>query len=141
MTTVYLYKKPGGSPYPSVREDLVNHLELLADGPDSVLVSVRGEDVWVPGGAFLQYGDGVFALDPLAPEPPPVQDFSHILITTETAPSFSVNERLGVVSAQCAHGMNLMKDLFSDIRNVVGGRSKTVERGVERWHGGSSRGA
>lgn len=128
MTTVYLYKKRGGSPYPSVKDDLVHYLEHLLDGADSVLVSIRGEDVWVPGGAFLEHGDEAFTL--VAGEPPP-PDYSRILITTEAAPSFSIDERLGVVSGQCAHGMNIVKDLFSDVRNIVGGRSKTIERGLK----------
>jgi len=31
------------------------------------------------------------------------------------------------VTAECAFGMNIFKDLFAGVRNIVGGRSKAVQ--------------
>ena len=38
-----------------------------------------------------------------------------------------IDRELGIVSAEVAYGMNLFKDLFKEVRDMVGGRSKAVE--------------
>lgn len=50
------------------------------------------------------------------------------IITTETQPNIRITKRLGIVSAEVAYGMNVFKDLFSSIRNVVGGRSEAIQK-------------
>ena len=51
-----------------------------------------------------------------------------ILLTTETAPNLNITKRIEIVTAECAFGMNLFKDLFAGVRNVVGGRSEAVQK-------------
>ena len=51
-----------------------------------------------------------------------------IMLTTETAPNLKIVKRLEIVTAECAFGMNMFKDLFAGVRNVVGGRSEAVQR-------------
>ena len=51
-----------------------------------------------------------------------------ILLTTETAPNLSITKRIEIVTAECAFGMNIFKDLFAGVRNVVGGRSEAVQK-------------
>ena len=51
-----------------------------------------------------------------------------MLLTTETQPNIRITKRLGIVSAEVAYGMNVFKDLFSSIRNVVGGRSEAIQK-------------
>lgn len=51
-----------------------------------------------------------------------------IMLTTETAPNLNIVKRLEIVTAECAFGMNMFKDLFAGVRNVVGGRSEAVQR-------------
>ena len=51
-----------------------------------------------------------------------------ILLTTETAPNLNITKRIEIVTAECAFGMNIFKDLFAGVRNVVGGRSKAVQK-------------
>lgn len=51
-----------------------------------------------------------------------------ILLTTETAPNLPIIERIEIVTAECAFGMNIFKDLFAAVRDVVGGRSKAVQK-------------
>ena len=36
-------------------------------------------------------------------------------------------KRQEIVTAECAFGMNIFKDLFAGVRDVVGGRSKAVQ--------------
>mgnify|MGYP002152223540 CR=1 FL=1 len=52
-----------------------------------------------------------------------------ITLTTETYPEgLKINKRIEVVTAECAFGMNIFKDLFAGVRNVVGGRSEAVQK-------------
>ena len=51
-----------------------------------------------------------------------------IMVTTETHPEIGISARLGIVTAECAYGMNVFKDVFAGIRNIVGGRSKAVQQ-------------
>jgi uncharacterized protein YbjQ (UPF0145 family) len=50
-----------------------------------------------------------------------------IVLTTETASNLPITKRIEVVTAECAYGMNIFKDLFSGVRNIVGGRSEAVQ--------------
>ena len=50
-----------------------------------------------------------------------------IVLTTETAPNLNITKRIEIVTAEVAFGMNVFKDLFAGVRNVVGGRSEAVQ--------------
>jgi len=50
-----------------------------------------------------------------------------ILLTTETAPNLNITKRIEIVTAECAFGMNIFKDLFAGVRDIFGGRSKAVQ--------------
>lgn len=50
-----------------------------------------------------------------------------VLITTEGQPDLRIQERLSIVTAECAYGMHVFKDIFAGVRNVVGGRSEAVQ--------------
>ena len=56
------------------------------------------------------------------------QDVNKVLLTTETAPNLNITKRIEIVTAECAFGMNMFKDLFAGVRNIVGGRSEAVQR-------------
>ena len=56
------------------------------------------------------------------------QAISSIVLTTETAPNFKITKRIEVVTAECAFGMNIFKDLFAGVRDIVGGRSEAVQK-------------
>ncbi|WP_442970578.1 YbjQ family protein [Roseovarius sp. D22-M7] len=52
-----------------------------------------------------------------------------IMLTTETYPQgLNIIERVEIVTAECAFGMNIFKDLFSGVRDIVGGRSEAVQK-------------
>jgi len=50
-----------------------------------------------------------------------------VILTTETAPNLPIVERIEIVTAEVAYGMHIFKDLFADVRDIVGGRSKAVQ--------------
>lgn len=52
-----------------------------------------------------------------------------IMLTTEAFPQgLTINRRIEVVTAECAFGMNIFKDLFAGVRDIVGGRSEAVQK-------------
>jgi uncharacterized protein YbjQ (UPF0145 family) len=52
-----------------------------------------------------------------------------VILTTETYPKrFEIVETVEIVTAECAFGMNIFKDLFAGVRNIVGGRSEAVQK-------------
>ena len=51
-----------------------------------------------------------------------------VVLTTETAPSLKISKRIEIVTAECAFGMNIFKDLFAGVRDIVGGRSEAVQK-------------
>ena len=51
-----------------------------------------------------------------------------IMLTTETAPNLNITKRIEVVTAEVAFGMNIFKDLFAGVRDIVGGRSEAVQK-------------
>ena len=51
-----------------------------------------------------------------------------VLLTTETAPNLNITKRIEVITAECAFGMNIFKDLFAGVRDIVGGRSEAVQK-------------
>lgn len=50
-----------------------------------------------------------------------------IIITTECAPAFDIENRIDIISAECALGMNVFKDVLSGVRDIVGGRSGATQ--------------
>jgi uncharacterized protein YbjQ (UPF0145 family) len=49
------------------------------------------------------------------------------MTTTQQIPGCEVTQILEVISAECAYGMNIFKDFFAGITDVVGGRSATMQ--------------
>ena len=56
------------------------------------------------------------------------QQIDTILLTTETATNLNITKRIEIVTAECAFGMNIFKDLFAGVRDIVGGRSEAVQK-------------
>lgn len=51
-------------------------------------------------------------------------------VTTETTVP-GVDQRLGVVTGQCALGMNIFRDFTAELRDVVGGRSGAYQKAIK----------
>ncbi|WP_299843068.1 YbjQ family protein [uncultured Paracoccus sp.] len=56
------------------------------------------------------------------------KQIGQILLTTENAPDIEIVERIEIITAECAYGMHIFKDLFAGVRDIVGGRSKAVQK-------------
>lgn len=52
---------------------------------------------------------------------------NEVILTTETASNLKVLKRLDVITAECAYGMNIFKDLFASISDIFGGRNKSIQ--------------
>jgi uncharacterized protein YbjQ (UPF0145 family) len=51
-----------------------------------------------------------------------------IKLTTETTSDLTIVRRIEVITAECAFGMNIFKDLFAGVRDIVGGRSEAIQK-------------
>ena len=56
---------------------------------------------------------------------------AHIVLTTETAHNLPVTERLGIVAAEVVIGMHIFRDIGAAFRDVFGGRSQTMQKGLK----------
>ena len=50
-----------------------------------------------------------------------------VLTTTASVPNKEIKEVVDIVSAEVAVGMNIFKDLFSAVRDFIGGRAGAVQ--------------
>lgn len=55
-----------------------------------------------------------------------------LLTTTPSVDGQKIQRYLGVVTGEAILGANLFKDLFAGIRDLVGGRSSTYERELQK---------
>ena len=55
-----------------------------------------------------------------------------LISTTSTLQGKDIRQYLGLVSGEAILGANLFKDIFAGIRDLVGGRSQTYERELQR---------
>jgi uncharacterized protein YbjQ (UPF0145 family) len=55
-----------------------------------------------------------------------------ILTTTNSIEGQSVSKYCGVIAGEAILGANLFKDIFAGLRDLVGGRSGTYERELEK---------
>jgi uncharacterized protein YbjQ (UPF0145 family) len=55
-----------------------------------------------------------------------------IISTTPNIEGHKITEYCGVIAGEAILGANLFKDLFAGIRDLVGGRSATYERELQR---------
>jgi uncharacterized protein YbjQ (UPF0145 family) len=61
-----------------------------------------------------------------------LQEVCMIVTTTPTIEGKRITRYCGVVAGEAILGANLFKDLFAGIRDLVGGRSATYERELQR---------
>ena len=57
-----------------------------------------------------------------------VASIDALMLTTETVPNLNITKRIEIVTAECAFGMNIFKDLFAGVRDIVGGRSEALQK-------------
>ncbi len=55
-----------------------------------------------------------------------------IVTTTPTIEGRQISRYLGIVTGEAILGVNIVKDLFGSVRDLVGGRSATYERELQK---------
>ena len=51
-----------------------------------------------------------------------------ILTTSMFVANHEIDKELDVITAECAFGMNIFRDLFAGVRDIAGGRSNATEK-------------
>ena len=52
-----------------------------------------------------------------------------LILTTEfSMPEYQITQRLEIITAECVFGMNMFRDMFASIRDIVGGRSSASQK-------------
>jgi uncharacterized protein YbjQ (UPF0145 family) len=57
----------------------------------------------------------------------PQEETQFFFCTTPTVEGQPAEKVFGLVSADCVYGMNIFRDIFAAVRDIVGGRSKASE--------------
>lgn len=55
-----------------------------------------------------------------------------LISTTNTLEGYEIRSYLGIVSGETIVGINLFKDMFAAVRDIVGGRAAAYERELEK---------
>lgn len=55
---------------------------------------------------------------------------SKVFVTTESVIDLPIEARMMIVSAQRVYGLNIIKDIFGAIRDIVGGRVNSIETAI-----------
>ena len=56
-------------------------------------------------------------------------DFEKVLLTTETQmDDLIIKNRIGIITSECVLGMNIFRDIFSGVRDIVGGKSESTQK-------------
>ena len=55
------------------------------------------------------------------------KEIDAVILTTETASNIEIQERIEIVTAECAFGMNIFSDILAGVRDIVGGRSGVTQ--------------
>lgn len=57
------------------------------------------------------------------------EELEKIILTTETnTKDLEITERIDVISSESALGMNVFRDLFTNVRDIVGGQSVSTQK-------------
>lgn len=55
-----------------------------------------------------------------------------IITTTQSVEGKKITQYLGVIAGEAIMGVNIFKDLFASVRDIVGGRAGSYERELEK---------
>jgi len=59
---------------------------------------------------------------------------NEIFVTTETSIDLPIEKRIEIISAQRIYGINIVKDMFAFVRDIVGGRVNSLEVALNNAH-------
>ena len=102
---------------------------FFADGEmitDPVMVAAEYERLQAEMATLLQSGD-LNSLKDLPASAIELVSREIVLTTTFSVANREIDRELEIITAECVYGMNVLKDVFSTVRDVVGGRSRAVQ--------------
>ncbi|MGV6848576.1 MAG: YbjQ family protein [Marinibacterium sp.] len=86
--------------------------------------------------AEAEHRSNLEARRPDASRPVAPETVDAIMVTTEThVPDLQIAARVGIVTAECVLGLHLFKDFFVGMRDIVGGRSNTMQTALRDLRG------
>lgn len=56
---------------------------------------------------------------------------NEIFVTTESVIDLPIESRITIISTQRVYGINIIKDIFGMIRDIVGGRINSIETAID----------
>ena len=56
------------------------------------------------------------------------EELKKIILTTESQVDFKIDKRIDIITSECAFGMNIFKDMFTGVRDIIGGRSESLQK-------------
>ncbi len=59
-----------------------------------------------------------------------LEKYNSIILTTEMSIKEDI-ERIELISSECIYGLNIVKDFFTGIRDIVGGNIKSLEKSLK----------
>lgn len=69
---------------------------------------------------------------PGPPPPPPLPLPNILLTTTSSVEGAQIVRYIGIVCGEAILGANIVKDLFADVRDIVGGKSTAYEQEMQK---------
>ena len=63
---------------------------------------------------------------PVEPAPPPLHE--RVMLTTEMSVNLPIETRLEIITAEAVFGMNIFRDFFASVTDIVGGRSSATQK-------------
>ena len=54
------------------------------------------------------------------------------IVTTPDFPGREIRDALGIVTAECVLGVNILRDVLGGLRDIVGGRSGTHQKALKQ---------
>ena len=92
-------------------------------------IPYKSKDVWNANKEAKEKRKKVEEKDELLRSGLSKKEIDNIILTTEHNPQdLLVEKRIEIITAECVFGMNLFRDIFAEVRNIVGGRSSASQK-------------
>ena len=108
--------------------------EKIQDDQSAIYIDKEGipyksKDVWNANKEAKEKRKKVEEKDELLRSGLSKKEIDNIILTTEHNPQdLLVEKRIEIITAECVFGMNLFRDIFAEVRNIVGGRSSASQK-------------
>jgi len=92
-------------------------------------IPYKSKDVWNANKEAKEKRKKVEEKDELLRSGLSKKEIDSIILTTENNPQdLLVEKRIEIITAECVFGMNLFRDIFAEVRDIVGGRSSATQK-------------